>query len=281
MPRKWKEREVEELKRMIEESPVIGIISMHQMPAPQLQEMRKDLYGKAEIRMSRKTLMKLAMEKADKENIQGLEDFLEGEVAFIFTDMNPFRLYNYLQENKSSAPAKPGDVAPNNIVVKEGSTGIDPGPAIGKLQSAGIKTSIEEGKIYVDEESVVAEEGEEITPELAEALKMLEMEPMEIGLDLKALLEEGIIFEAGELEIDVNEYRDKVVDAYRRALKLAVSSGHTTRETVPLLVKKAWNEAKSLALALDYPVKDFINEQIRKSYLELQTLEAKVKDLET
>lgn len=278
MPRKWKEEEIEELKNKIESSPVIGVINMHQMPAPQLQEMRKDLYGKAEIRMSRKTLMKLAMKEGDKENIQGLKDYLEGEVAFIFTDMNPFRLYNYLQENKSSAPAKPGDVAPNDIVVKEGSTGIDPGPAIGKLQSAGIKTSIEEGKIYVDEESVVAEEGEEITPELAEGLKMLDMEPMEIGLDLKALLEEGVIFEPDELEIDKEGYRENLIDGYKRATALSIEIGYPTEENAPLLLRKVYGEAVSLALEIDYPTPDIIDEQLRKAYGQAKSLKNKTQD---
>lgn len=281
MPREWKEREVEEMVELIEENPVVGVIDMHQLPAPQLQEMRKDLYGKAKIKMSRKTLMKLAIERSKKENVEDLKDHLEGEVAFLFTDMNPFRIYNYLQQNKSSAPASAGDIAPSDIVVNEGSTGIDPGPAIGKLQSAGIKTGIEDGKIHVEEKSVAAEEGEEISLEVAEALKMLELEPMEVGLDLKALLEEGVIFEPGELEIDVDEYYGKVVDGYRQGLDLAVSSGYVTEETTTLLVKKAWNESRSLALVLDFPVKDVIDEQIRKSYSEAKALKGKVKDLET
>jgi large subunit ribosomal protein L10 len=279
MPREWKEKEVEELKGLLEDNPVIGIINMHKLPAPQLQDMRKDLHGKAEIRMSRKTLMKLALEKAERENIKELEDYLKGEAALIFTEMNPFRLYSYLQENKSSALAKAGDIAPNDIIVNEGSTGIDPGPAIGKLQNAGIQTSIEDGKIYVQKESVVAEDGEEITPKVAGALKMLDMEPMEIGLNLKAVWEDGVLFEPGELKIDKDEYVDKIKTTYARSLNLSVNSGYLTSETAPLLLMKAWSEARSLAIAIKYPANEIIEDLIRKCHAEGKALKSKEEEV--
>lgn len=281
MPREWKRKDVDEMKEMIEEHGVVGVLNMHQLPAPQLQEMRKDLYRKAKIRMSRKTLMKIAIDETGKENIEDLKEHLQGESAFIFTDMNPFKLYNYLQENKSSAPAKAGDIAPNDIVVNEGSTGIDPGPAIGKLQSAGLKTSIEEGKIHINEESVLVGDGEEVTPEDAEALQMLDMEPMEVGLNLKALIEEGAVFEPGDLELNVEKYRESVEDSYRRGLGLAIELGYVTEESAPLVIREARRKAEALAVALDYPIKDVIDRQLLKSLSEGKALKSKVEDLGT
>lgn len=279
MPREWKEEEIEELTDLIEENPVVGVISMHQLPAPQLQDMRKDLHGKAKIRMSRKTLMKFALENSSRENIEDLKEFMEGESAFIFTDMNPFKLYSYLQKNKSSAPARRGDIAPNDIVVNEGGTGIDPGPAIGKLQSVGLRTSMEEGKIHIDEESVVAEEGEEISTEVAEALKMLGMEPMEIGLNLKSLWEDGVIFKPEELEIDEEEYRNKAVDSYKRCLNLSVGIEYLTQENASIMVKKAWNEARTLALRSDFPTEETISNQIGDAFLEGKALKSTVEEV--
>lgn len=280
MPREWKKKDIKEMKELIESYPVVGIINMHKLPSPQLEEMRKKLHGKAKIRMSRKTLMEIAIDESDKENIEDLKEHLKGEAAFIFTEMNPFKIYNYLQENKSSAPAKAGDTAPNDIVINEGSTGIDPGPAIGKLQSAGLKTSIKEGKIHINEESVVVEEGVEVTPEDAEALQMLDIEPMEIGLNLKAMIEGGVVFEASDLEIDVEKYRSGVKDLYRKGLGLAMELGYVTDETAPLIIREGHRKAEALAMAIDFPVKDVIDRQLEKSFSEGKALKSKVEDLE-
>lgn len=279
MARDWKENEVEELEELIEENPVIGMINMHKLPAPQLQEIRKDLHGKAKIRMSRKTLMKLALKDSDKEDIRKLKDHMQGESAFIVTSMNPFKLYNYLQKNKSSAPAKPGDIAPNDIVVTEGSTGIDPGPAIGKLQSVGLQTSIQEGKIYVDEDSVVVEEGEEVGREESEALKMLEMEPMEIGLNLKALWEDGVIFDKEKLQINEEEYLEGIKNSWKRSLSLSIAVGYLNEENISLLIRKSENEAKALALKSNFLTEDTINDQLSKILFEGKALKSTVEEV--
>ncbi|MFP4633888.1 MAG: 50S ribosomal protein L10 [Candidatus Aenigmatarchaeota archaeon] len=276
MTREWKKKEVEELKQLLEDHPVVGVTSMYKIPAAQLQEMRKDLHGKAKIKMSRKTLMKIALDEADVEGGDKLKDHLKGEAAFIFTEMNPFKLYSYLQENKSSAPAQAGDIAPNDITIPEGGTGIDPGPAIGKLQNAGIKTSIDEGEIQVAEESKIVEDGEEVTHEVAEALKMLDLEPMEIGLSLKAVWEDGNVFKPDDLDIDVEEYEERVKGAYQKAMNLSINAGYVTRENVRSLLRKARGEARSVALESEFVTEETAEGLLRINSSKVKSLKLKV-----
>ena len=56
---------------------------------------------------------------------------MEGQSALIFTDMNPFKLFKILEDSKTPAPAKPGAIAPADIVVPRGDTGSAPGPILG------------------------------------------------------------------------------------------------------------------------------------------------------
>ena len=67
----WKKEEVNELKGIIGQYDVIGIVDLMNIPAKQLQEMRKSLNGKAVIRMSKINLINLALEdcNADKTNV--------------------------------------------------------------------------------------------------------------------------------------------------------------------------------------------------------------------
>ena len=117
----WKKEEVNELKSLIDKYDVIGIVDLLNIPAKQLQEMRKSLHNKAVIRMSKKNLIDLALEdcNASKNNIVDLSEHMEGQVAVIATEMNPFKLYKILEDSKTSAPAKPGAIATDDIVMNQ------------------------------------------------------------------------------------------------------------------------------------------------------------------
>ena len=97
-----KKKLVQELVNQIKSSPIIGIVNMEALPAQQLQNMRATLRKSGvKIQMARKKLLQLAFEQSGKENIQELKDKIKGMPALIFTETNPFTLYEKLQKNKS------------------------------------------------------------------------------------------------------------------------------------------------------------------------------------
>ena len=136
----YKKEIVSNLANLITQYPIIGIVNMENLPAPQLQKMRAQLRGSFFITMTKKRLIRLAFEqtKSEKKGIEKLEEHLGGEPALIFTKENPFKLSRTLQRNKSPAPAKAGQTAPRDIMVSKGATSFAPGPIIGELAVAGI-----------------------------------------------------------------------------------------------------------------------------------------------
>ncbi len=272
MIKSWKKENVENLKGLIEEYPVIGILNMYKMPAPQLQIMRKELKKDAKIKMSKKSLMKLAIENSNKKNIKELEKYLKGQPSFIFTKMNPFELYKYLKNNKTPAPAKAGDVAPKDIIVKKGNTDLPAGPAIGNLSDAGIVSKVQDGKIHVIKDTTVAKEGEEIKPPVANVLNMLGIEPMEIGLDLIVAYENNILFDKRVLDIDEEEFKGKLTNCIFSAINLSINSSYLTDITAPMAIQKAFIEAKTLALEAGIYTKDVIEELLAKANREAMAL---------
>jgi large subunit ribosomal protein L10 len=173
MTREQKEEKVEEFRTKIEDYPVIGILDMHNLPSRQLQQMKKEMKEFADIKMSRKTLMQIAIEKAEKDDIEQLEENEATQPAFIFSDKDPFQLYQLIQENKTSAAAQGGETAPNDIEIPEGDTGIGPGPMLGKLQQAGLQVQVDDGSIHVQSAGVIVEKGEVITEDDAEILNQM------------------------------------------------------------------------------------------------------------
>jgi len=276
---KWKIEEVERLKELILSYPIVGIVDMHAIPAKQLQKMRELLRGEVLIKMSKKRLMKLALEKASKEKNSGLNnliDYLEGQPAFIFTKMNPFKLYKILEKNKTSAPPKPNSIAPKDIVVPKGETPFSPGPILAELQKFGISTSIQKNKVVIREDKVVAKKGEKISPELASLLTRLGIEPMEIGLKLLAAYEEGVIYTPDILAIDEEEIKAKINKAYLNAINLSVNIGYLTKETVPLILLRAYNEARTLGIEADIFERGVIKDIITKAHLQMLAIKSTI-----
>ena len=176
----YKKRIVENIVKLAKEYPIVGAVNMENLPAPQLQAMKAQLRGKVVLVMTKKRLIKIALEKlkSERKDIEKLEEHLNGMPALIFTGESPFKLSRILQKNKSKAPAKGGQIAPRDIMVNKGSTGFAPGPIIGELGMVGIKTGVEGGKVAVKEDTVVVRQGEQIKPKVAEILTRLGIEPM-------------------------------------------------------------------------------------------------------
>lgn len=246
----WKKDEVNELKGLIAEAEVVGIVNLLNIPARQLQEMRRSLKGKATLRLAKINLMNLALEdcNAEKADITGLSEFMEGQPALICTDMNPFKLYKMLEDSKTAAPAKAGSIAADDIVVPAGDTGFPPGPFLGELQQIGVNAKIDKGKIVVQKDTVVVEAGEEVPKAVAAALTRMDIKPMEVGMDLKAVYEDGAIFKADVLAIDEEETLADVQNAFTKAFNLSVFTAFPTDKTISAIIGSAHSKAFNVGI---------------------------------
>src|SRR6056297_3298038 len=130
----WKKEEVDELAQIIDDYESVGVVGIAGIPSKQLQDMRRGLHGTAVLRVSRNTLQTRALEATGSDD---LTEFVAGQVGLVLSDENPFSLYRELEASKTPAPIGAGEVAPNDIVIPEGDTGVDPGPFVGELQQIG------------------------------------------------------------------------------------------------------------------------------------------------
>ncbi|PSP84972.1 50S ribosomal protein L10 [Halobacteriales archaeon QS_1_68_17] len=275
----WKREEVADLVDTLEAYDSVGIVDITGIPSRQLQVMRRDLHGTAEVRVSRNTLLVRALEEVD-DGLEGLTEFVSSQVGVIGTNDNPFGLYRQLEASKTSAPINAGEVAPNDIVIPEGDTGIDPGPFVGELQNVGANARIQDGSIQVVEDSQVLDAGEEVSADLANVLGELGIEPKEVGLDLRAVFSDGVLFEPEELELDVEEYRADVSAAAARARNLSINAAYPTDRTVAALLSTATGEAKSLGLHAAIESPDLMGDLVSRADAQVRALAARIDDEE-
>jgi large subunit ribosomal protein L10 len=275
----WKQQEVADLADLIGEYESVGVVSIAGIPSRQLQAMRRDLRGSAELRVARNTLLVRALDNADG-GVADLIEEVDGQVGLIGADANPFGLYRQLEVSKTPAPINAGEIAPNPIVIPEGDTGIDPGPFVGDLQQVGAAARIMDGSIQVTEDSTVLEEGEEVSQTLANVLGELEIEPKEVGLDLRTVYADGILFEPDELAIDIDEYRTDVEAAAAAGRNLSVNAAYPTTRTAGTLLGKGSTEAKSLGLEAAIASPDLADDLVSRADAQLRALAANIDDEE-
>lgn len=264
----WKKEKVAELEELTNNNEIIGIVNLADIPAPQLQTMRRTLGDKAILKMSRKNFIKIALANSNKE-VEGLADYLEGQPAMVFTEMNPFKLFKILEDSKTEAPAKAGAIAPADIVVPAGDTSFPPGPILGELQQAGIPAKIDKGSIVVQEDATVVKEGEPVPKNVADILTKLEIYPMEVGMDLLAVCEGDTIYTADVLKIDEEETLQTIATAYQNAINLSVNAGIVNSESAPILIQKAATEAMNLAINANILTSETTDKILSKAYAQM------------
>ena len=81
-------------------------------------DIRRNLRGKAELIMTRNTLIEHAFGEIGG-SITDLSSHLSGHSALIFTNENPFKLYSMLEKTKTKMAARPGETAPEDNAVSK------------------------------------------------------------------------------------------------------------------------------------------------------------------
>jgi len=269
----YKKKVVKKIVELLHKYKIVGIVNMENLPAQQLQKLRESLRETVEMFMTKKRIMRVAFDGAkDVKGLDKLEECIKGMPALLFTNENPFKLAKMISKNKSKAPAKGGQTAPNDIMVPAGPTSFAPGPVIGELSALGLKTKVDAGKIAILEDAVVCKEGEVISPELAAMLLRLNITPMEIGLDLVAVCEDGEIFGKDILEIDEEQFIADLDNCARWALNLSVESAYPTKTNIVLLLGKVYKDTKGLALEANIMCKEVAEELLAKAEKEMTSL---------
>ncbi len=276
-----KQGEVEEVTKLVSEHNIIGIASLQKVRAAQLQAFKKNLMGQVYMRVIKNTLMKLAIENCEsKPNLKNLEKHLTGANVYLFTDLNPFRLAIALEKGKVKTTAKSGDTAAFDVVVPAGNTGQPPGPIISQLNAAGLPTRIESGSVWISKNTLVVKKGETINERLASVLSKLGIKPVESGLAMNAVYDNGLIITQEQLKIDIESTKKNLGIALADAMALSLSVAYPTSDSIVPLLQIAHHEAYALSLNGAVPTKSTIPVLLRKAHAEMLSLSSRLPTME-
>lgn len=244
LSKQGKKEAVERIKKELAQYPVVAVATLQNLPAKHFNAIKKKLRGRAVIEVARNTLLARALE--GKPELKELEKKFSGSTALVLTNLGAFPLFKTLKQSKSKTAAKPGQLAPADLVIPAGETNLAPGPVLTELKQAGIQAKIQGPKIVITSDSVVAKKGTPVSEAAAKILAKMGIEPMQVGLSVLAVWDKGTIYPATILDIDDAKYVSDIQMAHQKSVNLGVFAEIFNSTTTPLIIGKAAAAANAI-----------------------------------
>ncbi|MBD3255756.1 MAG: 50S ribosomal protein L10 [Candidatus Lokiarchaeota archaeon] len=273
----WKIDEVKYLVDLFKEYDNVAIVDVARINDIQIQNMRKLLRDEAIIRMSKKNLLKRAIDQykkeSDKENLDQLAENMTGQSCLVFTNMDMFELKKIFQENLWMVPAKPDVPAPVDIWVLAGDTGLPTGQVISELNmTLKLPTRLQNDTIWVREDTRTHKAGEIVDVKQAAVLKKLGIKPVKSVITINFAWADGEVIPQEVLYMDMEEFQQNIASCYTTARALAIELGILDDETIDPLIQKAYREASALLFEMPIFAENMIDEYVKKAFLNASAL---------
>lgn len=230
------------------------IVEVDNVGSNQLQHTRRGLRGSAEILMGKNTMMRKCIREYADENpgspVAQLEAQCKGNVGFVFTNGDLGAVREVLESNVRPAPARVGSIAPTSVIVPKGPTGCDPGQTA-FFQTLQISTKITKGQIEMTNDTHLISAGEKVTASQAALLQKLSIDPFTYGLVLRAVYDNGSLFDAKVLDITDDVLAAKFSSALSMVASLSLALGYPTQASVPHSIANAFKAVIAVTIGCD------------------------------
>jgi len=245
------------LDKYLQEYKNVLICTVDNVGSHQMQKVRISLRGKAVLLMGKNTIARKAIREHQESNpaLEALLPFVRGNIGFVFTngDLNAVR--KIVLENKVPAAAKQGSIAPIDVFVPPGPTGLDPGQTA-FFQALNISTKIARGSIEIINQVHLVKTGEKVTASHVALLSKLNINPFFYGIKVTHVYESGSVYSADVLELTPEDLMSKFFAGVRKVAALSLAIGYPTAASLPHVIGGAFRKLLYISAASGYEFKE-------------------------
>lgn len=242
----YKLKLVQEIASKIKSHRTLLIASTKGLPSSHFHEIKKNLRGKAEIKVAKKNIVLRAVDEVKSSSLDSMKPQIGADIALFFSNEEPFVLSGILADNQSPAKAKAGDIAPEDIKVEPGPTDLVPGPAISELSAVGLKVAVEGGKLAIKLPHTIVKQGDAIKENVASVMAKLNIAPMKVGFEPIAAYDkiEDKVYVG--IKIDKKGVLESLREAIGKSFGFAVGRSYVSQDTIKYLIAKAGLHEKAI-----------------------------------
>lgn len=244
------------LGKLIEEYPKILIVGADNVGSNQMAKIRKALRGKGTLLMGKNTMVRKAIRGYAESNpqLQALLPLVRGNVGLVFAKEDLSGIKKVISENKVSAPAKVGAIAPCDVIVPAGPTGMEP-TQTSFLQALNIASKISKGQVDIVADVKIIVTGQKVGSSEATLLQKLNIRPFAYGLSILTVYDEGSIYDAKVLDMSDADILAKFQAGARNVAAVSLATGIPTLGSLPHSLLNGFKNLLAIALATDYSFK--------------------------
>uniref|UniRef100_A0A1I8AJV9 60S acidic ribosomal protein P0 n=1 Tax=Steinernema glaseri TaxID=37863 RepID=A0A1I8AJV9_9BILA len=253
----WKANYFVRIVELFEEYPKCLIVGVDNVGSKQMQEIRANMRGTAEILMGKNTMIRKAI-RGHLQNNPDLEKLLPhivGNVGFVFTKEDLSEVRNTLLANKRGAPAKAGAIAPCDVKLPPQNTGMGP-EKTSFFQALQIPTKISRGTIEILNEVHLIKEGEKVGASEAALLNMLNIQPFSYGLAVQQVYDNGTVYSPAVLDLTTDELRTRFLQGVRNVAALSLAVNYPTLASAPHIIANGFKKLMAIAAETDVSFKE-------------------------
>ena len=177
--------------------------------------------------------------------------FVKGNVGFIFTNGDLKTIRDTVVSNVVAAPARAGAIAPKDVWIPAGNTGMEPGKT-SFFQALGVPTKIARGTIEIVSDVKVVEQDAKVGPSEATLLNMLNISPFTYGMTVVQVYDNGQVFPSSILDITDDELISHFVSAINTIASISLATGYPTLPSVGHSIINNYKNVLALSIATDY-----------------------------
>ena len=240
------------------------IVSADNVGSNHIQDIRSCLRPGATLLMGKNTLIRRALRNPDTLGIEpavsknpawdSVIPHVKGNIGFVFAKDDLIDVKDRILKNVRGAPAKAGAIAPLDVIVPKGPTGMDP-TQTSFFQALNIATMISRGQIEIKADVHLIKVGDKVGASEATLLTKLNIRPFAYGLKVLQAYEAGSLFDAKILDITPAHIIANFTSSLRDVAALSLQIGIPTVASVPHSLANTFKALLAISVETAYTFK--------------------------
>jgi len=257
--RQQKEDNWAKLQELVVEYKKVLFVDVDNVSSFQLTKIRVALRKlNTKMLMGKNTLMKASLTKFLTKPVEGDDDYetrkdtfeerpdiekyltlLKGNVGMIFTNGSLAAVKEVLDQEKRGAPAKAGSIAPDDVWIRAGPTGLDP-KQTSFFQTLNIQTKINKSQVEIIQEKQIIAIGDRVEATQAALLDKLKICPFAYKMHVKHVYDNGKSIDPKVLDIKSADIIASFKKAISNVAAVSLGAGYVTKASAPHLLVHAF-----------------------------------------
>eukprot|EP00455_Lapot_gusevi_P027768 TRINITY_DN2949_c0_g1_i12.p1 TRINITY_DN2949_c0_g1~~TRINITY_DN2949_c0_g1_i12.p1 ORF type:complete len:325 (-),score=134.15 TRINITY_DN2949_c0_g1_i12:136-1110(-) len=268
----------EKLNQCLNKYSKVIFCTMDNVRSQQAHEVRRDLRGKAVILMGKKTLQAKIVANRAESSTASVNDkafftqceklgLLTGNTALLFTNAEVSEITTVLNKYRVQAPARVGAIAPCDVVIQAGNTGMEP-TVTSFFQALNIPTKISKGTVEIISDKKVLSEGDKVDSSTAALLQKLKISPFYYQVEISSVYDRGVVFTKKDLAITEAVVEKYLLEGIASISALSLGAGIPTAASFPIMVADAFKTLLGASIASAYTFSEYDGEKLRQDAID-------------